>query len=378
MGPDLEAGAPGALPNARTGFRYVARKVALALIICALAAGSLAFASLRKQVTLLVDGHSTTVSTYAVNVGDVMAEAKISASSKDIVVPAKAQRAADGSTVTIVHARPITLSVDGQATTRWVAALTVSEALSQLGYDPDEVYTRASRSARLPIQGAKLSILTPKKFTVVADGKTFAVESAGPTVKAALIDAGVALGKSDTLSVPANTTLEVGMTVAITRVKVTVISESRTVPFEVVKQADPEVYVGIDSVLIAGVTGTAVVDVEVTTVEGKPPTRRDLSAVLAEAPVNEVVKTGAKQFPAEVDALNWYALATCESTNNPRAVSASGTYSGAYQFSVATWASVGGSGVPKDATPEEQLARAKMLYIRSGAGQWECGSHLQD
>lgn len=358
--------------------RYVARKAALGLIICALAAGSLAFASLRKQVTLLVDGHSTTVSTYAVKVGDVMAEANISAGSKDIVVPAKAQRAGDGSTVTIVHARPITLSVDGTSTTKWVAALTVSEALSQLGFDPNEVYTRASRSARLPIQGAKLSILTAKKFTVLADGKTLAVESSGPTVKAALIDASVVLGKSDTLSVPANATLEAGMTVAITRVKVAVISESRAVPFKIVKQADPAIYVGIDAVLTAGVAGTAVVDVEVTTVEGKPPTRKDLSTIVSKAPVNEVVKAGAKQFPSEVNALNWYALATCESTNNPRAVSASGTYSGAYQFSVPTWASVGGSGVPKDATPEEQLARAKMLYMRSGAGQWECGSHLQD
>ena len=77
------------------------------------------------------------------------------------------------------------------------------------------------------------------------------------------------------------------------------------------------------------------------------------------------------------DGLNWTALATCESTNNPRAVGSGGHY-GLYQFSLSTWASVGGSGNPIDASPAEQTARAQMLYNRAGASQWGCGSHLFD
>lgn len=74
--------------------------------------------------------------------------------------------------------------------------------------------------------------------------------------------------------------------------------------------------------------------------------------------------------------LGWAALRECESggdyhnRSNPR-------FRGAYQFSYATWRSVGGEGDPADAPPEEQDARAQALYERSGRGQWPyCGRFL--
>ncbi|HYI98092.1 MAG TPA: transglycosylase family protein [Thermoleophilaceae bacterium] len=68
------------------------------------------------------------------------------------------------------------------------------------------------------------------------------------------------------------------------------------------------------------------------------------------------------------------AIAACESGGNPQAVDASGTYYGKYQFSMETWAGVGGSGSPAAASEAEQDRRAAMLYARSGAGQWPvCG-----
>src|SRR5688500_4148384 len=43
------------------------------------------------------------------------------------------------------------------------------------------------------------------------------------------------------------------------------------------------------------------------------------------------------------------AIALCESGGDPTAVSADGMYHGKYQFSVATWAAMGGSGLPSQA-----------------------------
>jgi hypothetical protein len=75
--------------------------------------------------------------------------------------------------------------------------------------------------------------------------------------------------------------------------------------------------------------------------------------------------------------LNWGALANCESGGNPRAVSPGGTYRGLYQFSMSTWAGVGGSGDPINASPAEQTNRAQILYNRSGRGSWPvCGKYL--
>ncbi|UUY06140.1 transglycosylase family protein [Svornostia abyssi] len=59
---------------------------------------------------------------------------------------------------------------------------------------------------------------------------------------------------------------------------------------------------------------------------------------------------------------------------NPRAISANGMYRGKYQFSRATWRTVGGKGDPAAASEAEQDRRAAILYRRSGPAPWPvCG-----
>jgi hypothetical protein len=69
------------------------------------------------------------------------------------------------------------------------------------------------------------------------------------------------------------------------------------------------------------------------------------------------------------------AIAECESGGDPTAVGGGGLYRGKYQFSVATWQAVGGSGDPAAAPEAEQDKRAAILYEQSGPGQWPvCGA----
>jgi peptidoglycan hydrolase-like protein with peptidoglycan-binding domain len=63
-------------------------------------------------------------------------------------------------------------------------------------------------------------------------------------------------------------------------------------------------------------------------------------------------------------------IAQCESGGDPTAVSADGRYFGKYQFSRATWRSVGGAGNPAMASESEQDRRAAILYERRGAAPW--------
>ena len=81
---------------------------------------------------------------------------------------------------------------------------------------------------------------------------------------------------------------------------------------------------------------------------------------------------GSANAPAASPALE--SIAACESGGNPQAIGGGGTYRGKYQFSYATWASVGGSGDPAAASEAEQDRRAAMLYARTGASSWPvCG-----
>ncbi len=79
-------------------------------------------------------------------------------------------------------------------------------------------------------------------------------------------------------------------------------------------------------------------------------------------------------LPGSVSRETLEAIADCESGGDPEIVSSSGLNYGKYQFSPDTWESVGGKGLPSEASEAEQDYRAALLYERSGPGQWPvCG-----
>jgi hypothetical protein len=68
------------------------------------------------------------------------------------------------------------------------------------------------------------------------------------------------------------------------------------------------------------------------------------------------------------------AIAACESGGNPATDTGNGFY-GKYQFTLATWQAVGGSGNPAQASEAEQDRRAATLLAQAGPGQWPvCGA----
>ena len=76
---------------------------------------------------------------------------------------------------------------------------------------------------------------------------------------------------------------------------------------------------------------------------------------------------------------HWYNLRWCESRNRYSIESSNGLFYGAYQFEPRTWRTVGGTGNPAHAPPEEQDARARLLYARRGDQPWPrdyCGRWL--
>jgi peptidoglycan hydrolase-like protein with peptidoglycan-binding domain len=78
---------------------------------------------------------------------------------------------------------------------------------------------------------------------------------------------------------------------------------------------------------------------------------------------------------ADPSSTDWYRLRMCESSNNYSINTGNGYY-GAYQFDLATWRSVGGSGYPYQASAGEQDARALILYRERGWQPWTCARIL--
>jgi Transglycosylase-like domain len=62
-------------------------------------------------------------------------------------------------------------------------------------------------------------------------------------------------------------------------------------------------------------------------------------------------------------------IRACESGGDYSINTGNGYY-GAYQFSLGTWQSVGGSGNPASASPSEQDVRAQMMLDQGRRGEW--------
>jgi resuscitation-promoting factor RpfB len=357
-----------------------------ALVLLGLVGGSVAWFAAQKSLTLTVDGQAREVSTYADTVGEVLEEEGLQTQSHDVVLPAPGAAVGDGDTVVVNRARPLQLTVDGVSREVYVTALSVEEALDQLGYRAEDMVLSASRSERLPLDGMALSITTPKDVTLVVDGGTRVVTTTAATAADLLAEQGVALGPDDRLSLFATQPLLGAMRLQVYRVQVVEEVVTTAVDFRTVETDDPEAFEGTETVTQEGVEGEQSTTFRVTYVDGVQTTREQLGAAVTRPAVDELVSVGTKERPApaagsgnapSADGLNWAALAQCESGGRANAVSSTGKYHGLYQFSVGTWQAVGGAGLPSQASPDEQTHRAQLLYQRSGAGQWpHCGPRL--
>ena len=351
-----------------------------AVVLLGLVGGCVAYFAAAKSVTLDVDGTARHVRTYADTVAEVLDEQGLKPAAHDVVLPATGARIDDGATVVLNRARPLKLTVDGVQSTVYVTALSVDEALDQLGYRADNLVLSASRSERLPLDGMALSITTPKQITLIVDGTQRVVTTTAGTTADLLAELHITLSQTDRTSLYPTQALLDKMRLQVFRVQISQVTETVAVPPKRVETPDPNLPQGTQKVTQQGVPGEQVNTYRVTTTDGVVTAKEPLNSTVTKQPVELHVTVGTKPNPVpavSADGLNWAALAKCESGGNPRAVNPAGYY-GLYQFSLGTWRSVGGSGNPIDASPAEQTARAQALYARSGAGPWGCGRHLFD
>ena len=225
-----------------------------------------------------------------------------------------------------------------------------------------------------------LTITTPKEIVLVSDGQERVVTTTAATAGDLLAEQGIALSETDRTSLYLGQGLLNRMRLQVFRVQVSETTLTDAIPHERVETPDPEALEGDEKVTQEGVDGEQVTTVRITVVDGVETARETLNTQVTREAVAEQVAVGTQPKPAAPAVANgstWDALAQCESGGRPNAVSSTGKYHGLYQFSVATWQGVGGTGLPSQASPDEQTYRAQLLYQRSGAGQWpHCGKNL--
>jgi Transglycosylase-like domain/G5 domain/G5-linked-Ubiquitin-like domain len=233
-------------------------------------------------------------------------------------------------------------------------------------------------SADAPRDAAVSPSATPIKVVVLVDRKKQAetMTTAG-TVRDVLAQVHIPLGRYDLVTPPADAAP--AATIKVLRLLSAPKTTKVTIPPPTIEKKDGDLPAYSRKVTREGRSGYKMVTTAYVRRHGKK-----VKAVIAQKikrkPVSRIVALGPQ--PSGVGAaarLNWAGLARCESGGNPRAVNPAGYY-GLYQFNRQSWAAVGGSGLPSQASAAEQTYRAQLLYNRVNGrwqGQWpNCGKYL--
>ena len=377
-------------PSVATPPRGLRRKVMLVAAAGAIglvAVGGGTAAAMAKHVTITVDGEQRQVTTLAGSVQGALSSAGLQTGAHDVLAPAADTQIADGAQIALDRARLLTLTINGQQRDVWTTADTVDEALRQLGQDPSTLQLSADRSREIPLTGLTVTANDLHTVSLSDAGAAAApVQTGALTVADLLAAQGITLGATDTVTPDVSTAVTDGLAVTVTRIAVTTVTESIDLPPTDQQVDDPALDKGTTVVAVAGTPGKQEVLTQVTTTNGVESARQEVSRATVTEPTPNQVHVGSKStldvqgsrvfFHDTEFGVNWDGLAYCESTNNPHAVNNPSGYLstyGLFQFDLPTWATVGGSGNPGDASPEEQLMRAKLLYQSRGLEPWLCG-----
>ena len=349
-----------------------------AAVVSALVGGTTAYTTFDKTVTLSVDGQAESVHTFGDTVKEVLADQDIELGEHDVVAPSTDSPVEDGTEIAVRFGRQITVTVDGVDRVIWTTALSVDEALDDLGIRAAGAELSVSRSLSIGRRGLDFEIRTPKDLTIVADGVSKAVTTTAVTVREALADADITLGDRDLVQPSLEDRVASGLTLTVQRVRAEQRTVTVAVAHEVTRRNDSSLYEGDAKVVTRGQDGQVERLVEVLIVDGKEASQRVLSEEVVVAAVTEVVSVGTKERPAveqepidtSVDGGVWDRLAECESGGNWSINTGNGYYGG-LQFSLSTWRAFGGSGYPHENSKAEQIRIAELVRdARGGYGDW--------
>ena len=249
-----------------------------------------------KTVTITVDGVPRDVTVVYASVAEVLASQHIPLAARDQVTPDLGDIVRPNMQITVRHARPVELTLDGRSGTYWTTATSVDEVVNDLGLANTGANVSSDLDAAIGRNGVDLGIDTGKDVTVTAAGQTAAVHSPG-RVSDALAAAGLKFDGDDLVTPDPATWLTAGMAITLVTVDVTTIERDVAIPFETTSTDDPELAQGLTKVDTPGVAGSRHETVRQTAHDGQVVAEEVTASQVTQAPVTQVQRVGTKQAP---------------------------------------------------------------------------------
>ncbi|MEM6528951.1 MAG: ubiquitin-like domain-containing protein [Chloroflexota bacterium] len=262
-----------------------------------------------RPVTIHIDGQRTTVRTTLTNPADILLSEGITVAADDrIFLDGTQVAAADMLTwelpvnqIRIRRSVQVTI-VDGE---RQMEVRTAGESVRDALYEANVTLYLADAvepDMNDPIDRdmtIKIDRSVPAK--VIADGVTIDTRTRGETVADLLVDADVALMGLD-YSIPAEAVaVRPGMTVRVIRVAEEVISETEIIPFDEIRQPDPELELDRAQVVQDGTNGILRKDIRIRYENGISVSRTEEGTTVIQEPQDRISAYGTKIVLRSID-----------------------------------------------------------------------------
>lgn len=400
---------PCTTPWSTVNLKPTPRRLAQAGVAAALLAGvGVGAATAEKDVTVDVDGTTSTTHAFRGTVRDVLAKQGVEIGEHDVVQPGLDEELKDGQRIVVRYAHPLTVVEDGKKRTYWTTEDTVGEALAALGIRSENAELSTSRGTTLGRQGLSVSLVTPKKVRIAIGGHRTTIWTTERTLKAALKGTKLKVDGDDLIKPGPWTRVTDGMSARVIRVETKRVATTQALPFRTTVRRSDSLYVGQSKVLREGEAGARRVTYAVTTHDGTVVARRVVGSRVLSGATSKIVVTGTKAKPAPkpaprpaapstptpspapapkpsagsasgagintANAAMWDRIAQCESSGNWSINTGNGYYGG-LQFDIPSWLANGGDDFaprPDLASREEQITVANRYYAKAGLRPWGC------
>jgi len=217
-----------------------------------------------------------------------------------------------------VEAKLVTIESRGISFEAVSFAGIVSEVLAEQGFSIENAMVLPGPEE--PVQsGMTIYYRKPVSVTVADSGRTSQVAVTAMTVGQALSELGVRLNPADIVSPGLDEQILDGSTISIERIEKVKVTEAQEIAYTKDVQGDPNTLYGVEELIRQGAPGLKDVVYEVTYKDGEEVSRRKLSETVTRQPVNAILRVGRK---IEVEAYeqgraSWYAYKGCLCAAHP-------------------------------------------------------------
>lgn len=254
--------------------------------------------SMKKHITIVIDGKEQVVQTFKDTVDEVLQENNISVAKKDKVDRNTSDVLAKEDKIEIVRAVKVELIADGALQSYLTPEKTVRAFFKA---ENVQVYEKDKLSVDLDapvVSGMKMTIDRAVPVEVTADGKVETYLTPEKTVKAFFEAENIVLNEKDKLSLGIDDSIQNGMKMTIVRVTSEIIEEKESIAFAVQEKKDSTLLKGKSVVKQEGTQGEKKITKEVTYEDGVEVARVELSTEVVKEPVDKIVAIGTKAPPA--------------------------------------------------------------------------------